>query len=190
MRRPLSTLGAFLRFSLQPAKGAWNLIGGGVGTIASIWLWVSHHPLAAGLVALSTAVVLLSVAGYRLQREKEGHEECDAQLDRLGYLLMEGENVKTGLVVMAELQQDPETVKRIDEDLRRQYPRWFGECVTFLATLGPDYGARFLSRSGLPPSSPPWPANLVLEGDGQLYEAVDHHCQRLLEFIKEIRNRK
>jgi hypothetical protein len=180
-------LGRFLLFVLKPARGAWNVIAAAGGTIGSLWLWAAHHPLIAGFLALSTVVLLLVIAGYRFQREREERDQWSQRLDRLGELLVEGENVKTGFVIMESFSKDPQMADLVDETMTGRYGRWLNDCTAFLPQLGPDYVGRYLSQSGQT-SSVPWPHSLVLGEHHQLYEQAEHQCQRLHEFVREIRS--
>jgi hypothetical protein len=57
----------FVRFAFTPTKGAWNLITGlgvsGLGILA----WGYRNPITGAILVLSGIIVLLAVAGYRLQ---------------------------------------------------------------------------------------------------------------------------
>jgi hypothetical protein len=57
----------FVRLAFTPTRGAWNLITGlgvsGIGVLA----WAYHNPIAGAILGLSGIIVLLAVAGYRLE---------------------------------------------------------------------------------------------------------------------------
>jgi hypothetical protein len=59
--------GRFVRFAFTPTKGAWNLIAGLGVSFIGILAWTYHNPIPGAILGLSGIIVLLAVAGYRLE---------------------------------------------------------------------------------------------------------------------------
>lgn len=97
-----ATLRVFLGLVFRPLKGVWNVIGVGLPGAAVAVLWTFHHPALAWWLALVTLLVLLVIAGYRLQKRLLAKEADQGFLDYLGRALWLGGTELTNIEFASE----------------------------------------------------------------------------------------
>jgi hypothetical protein len=81
---------AFLRLSIHPLPGAWNVVGIGLPGVGAASLWALKNPALALIAVLATVAVLFGVAGVRLQKRLSARKADEGFLDSLGRLLTWG----------------------------------------------------------------------------------------------------
>jgi len=194
MRR---TLTEYLASVLRPLKGVWNLVGVGLPGAIAVILWGAHHAFAAWVVASATLIVLLGVAGYRLQSRVLGQDDRRAFLDSLGLQLAMGRHLLDSVERDQGEFQDalenwtpeiPAEKEKLEALLRKQskdMTDWRKEVSGALKRrLGYSYVARFESNAGLVAAIPP--AKLTFDVFADRWRDHEMRLQRLLEVIVEL----
>jgi hypothetical protein len=192
-----TTLKAFGALVFRPLKGPWNWLSLGLPGVLALLLWGLHHGLAAWIIASATLIVLLAVAGYRLQGR------VLAQGDRLGFLDSLGYQLTFGRLLLDSIEPDQEKLtdaleqwtpqipaerQKLDDlvaELARDTTEWRDEVAQMLdRRLGYSSAALFLSNAGLTPAVPP--ATLTYSGFQNRWREHEMRLQRLHRIIEDL----
>jgi hypothetical protein len=189
------SIARFLSLVFRPLPRVWGVAAVGIPAVAVIGTWIYNYGLWAGVIALISLVVLLTVAGYRLQRQLDDSGEGQDLRDSMSILLLKGQGLRDSIIVAAGM--------RLAEERAGQFPSSESEAAkrgTYTESrlsarenevedfieghFSIEYVARFRNEAGLVPASPLY--SWITGGWAKRWERLNHRLVRLEEVIRDV----
>jgi hypothetical protein len=193
-------IGRFLRLVFEPANWAWNLIGAGVSGAVGVAAWIRDRPQLGAALVLAGLVLLLLVAGVRLQGRLDSLSSKRGIIDFLGRELTLGRMCFLMLEQACEEYQkalrEMEATREFDEEQFSELHRKVGDSVgewqkrvssSLRKWLDYSYAARFEDDSGLIPGRPP--AKMQNDFCVDRWQHHEMRLQRLHQIIEELQRK-